>query len=109
MAVFIGSFVLNVSDLGRAVEFWRNATGYVSQPDDVAFLAPRDGAGPRLHLDKKDGTHVELWVDRQDSNVETEAERLISLGAKRVEWEYPEGVDFTVLADTEGNLFCVVA
>jgi predicted enzyme related to lactoylglutathione lyase len=26
----------------------------------------------------------------------------------RVEWDYPEGADFVVLADPEGNLFCVI-
>jgi hypothetical protein len=31
------------------------------------------------------------------------------LGAQRVEWTYPEDADFVVLADTEGNLFCVIA
>jgi hypothetical protein len=25
-----------------------------------------------------------------------------------VEWEYPDGANFVVLADTEGNPFCVV-
>jgi len=30
-------------------------------------------------------------------------------GARRVEWTYPEDADFVVLADTEGNLFCVIA
>jgi Glyoxalase-like domain len=34
--------------------------------------------------------------------------RLISLGATRVDWAYPDDADFVVLADTEGNLFCVV-
>lgn len=34
---------------------------------------------------------------------------VLALGAKRVYWTYPEGADFVVLADTEGNLFCVIA
>lgn len=29
-------------------------------------------------------------------------------GATRVDWTYPENAHFVVLADTEGNLFCVV-
>ena len=36
-------------------------------------------------------------------------DRLISLGARRVEWDYPEDADFVVLADPDGNLFCVIA
>jgi hypothetical protein len=32
----------------------------------------------------------------------------VSLGATRVDWDYPDDADFVVLADTEGNLFCVI-
>jgi hypothetical protein len=55
---------------------------------------------PRLHLD----LHV---ADAEEQ--EAEVERLVSLGARRVDWNaYPEDPDFVVLADTEGNLFCIV-
>jgi Glyoxalase-like domain len=38
-----------------------------------------------------------------------EVDRLLSLGATRVDWtDYPPGADFTVLADPEGNRFCVI-
>lgn len=109
MSVVFGSVVLNVQDLGRAAEFWKKALGYVSQPDNPAFLGPVDGTGPRLHLDEDDRTHLDLWVDRENSDAQTEVDRLIALGARRVDWNYPEGADFVVLADTEGNLFCVIA
>lgn len=62
-----------------------------------------------VHLDQGDRTHLDLWVDRAASDVETEVERLVALGATRVEWVYPEDADFVVLADTEGNLFCIIA
>jgi hypothetical protein len=40
---------------------------------------------------------------------EAEAERLVQLGATRVDWDgYPDDPDFIVLADPDGNLFCVV-
>ena len=36
-------------------------------------------------------------------------DRLVSLGARRVDWDrYPDDPDFIVLADTEGNRFCIV-
>ncbi len=109
MAVSFGSVVLNVSDVSRAAEFWRKALGYVPQPSNPAFLASESGEGLRLHLDETDRTHLDLWVNRQDSNQQTEVERLISLGATRADWDYPPDADFVVLADTEGNLFCVIA
>jgi len=33
---------------------------------------------------------------------------LLALGARRVAWRYPEGADYVVLADPDGNTFCVV-
>jgi hypothetical protein len=36
-------------------------------------------------------------------------ERLVGLGASQVAWDsYPADPDFVVLADPEGNLFCVI-
>lgn len=32
----------------------------------------------------------------------------MALGAVRVDWEYPDDADFVVLADPDGNLFCVI-
>lgn len=95
--------------MSRAAEFWSNAVGYVPQPDNPDFLASESGDRPRLHLDATDRTHLDLWVDGQDSDQQTEVERLLSLGATRVDWKYPPDADFVVLADTEGNLFCVIA
>ncbi len=38
-----------------------------------------------------------------------EADRLVALGAERLAWDsYPADPDFVVLADTEGNRFCIV-
>jgi hypothetical protein len=52
---------------------------------------------PRIHLD--------LYADDQDAEVE----RLVSLGAQRVDWDlYPADPDFVVLADPDGNRFCVI-
>jgi len=106
--VTIGSIVWNVASLGRASDFWTKALGY--QPREggnPAVLYPKNGQGPALLLDEDDRTHLDLWVGSEAEQA-AEVERLISLGAKRVDWVYPEEADFVVLADTEGNLFCVV-
>jgi len=106
--VRIGAVVLNVGDNRRAAEFWGRALGYVAAPENPDFLVPADGRGPRLHLDETDRTHLDLWTANEEEQ-QAEVERLVSLGATVVEdWVYPEGADFVVLRDTEGNLFCVI-
>jgi catechol 2,3-dioxygenase-like lactoylglutathione lyase family enzyme len=105
--VRIGSVVLNVTDTRRAAGFWESALGYVHAPGNPAFLVPEHGEGPRIHLDEDDKMHLDLWVDNAEEQ-RAEVERLVSLGARRVDWAYPDGADFVVLADTDGNLFCVV-
>jgi catechol 2,3-dioxygenase-like lactoylglutathione lyase family enzyme len=109
MSVTFGSLVLKVSNVSRAAEFWSRALGYVPREGRPQFLEPAAGNGPEIHLDEDDRTHLDLWVDRETSNLDAEVARLISLGARRVDWEYPDDADFVVLADTEGNLFCVIA
>ncbi len=99
--------MLNVSDLESAGAFWSGALGYTRQPHDQAFLAPGDGGGPRVHLDEDDRTHLDLWVDTEAEQL-AEVERLVSLGATRVDWQYPEDADFVVLADPGGTLFCII-
>jgi catechol 2,3-dioxygenase-like lactoylglutathione lyase family enzyme len=114
----IGSVEMGVSDVRRAVAFWTQALGYVprDETDDTWMaLVPAHGSGvqlalglsetplqehPRIHLDLYPG-------DAADQAAEVE--RLLSLGAERVDWElYPEDPDFVVLADPDGNRFCVI-
>ena len=103
----------------RAVEFWSGALGYTLREDGFGgwakVLMPPDGNGlpiavqlsqtppqdhPRIHFD----LHVADAAEQ-----EAEVERLLSLGARRVDWDsYPDDPDFVVLEDPDGNRFCVV-
>ena len=118
-----GVVVLGVTDRPRAEAFWSAALGYRLREGGFGgwarVLEPPGGSGsgtgsmialqvsetppvdyPRLHLDLHVADAAEL---------EAEANRLVSLGARRVEWDsYPDDPDFIVLADTEGNRFCIV-
>lgn len=103
----IGAGVLNVADIGDSGTFWSSALGYAQQPRNPAFLVPTKGHGPRVHLDQDDRTHLDLWVDSEEEQL-AEVERLIALGACRVQWQYPDDAVFVVLADPGGTLFCVI-
>ncbi len=116
----LGSVVLGVDDIARAEVFWQAVLGYeiVRFPEaETAFsiLRPPTGEGTRVALQQADTpaqdhprVHVDLVVDSAEEQ-RREVERLVGLGASRVEWDgYPADPDFIVLADTEGNRFCVV-
>ncbi|MFG1911675.1 VOC family protein [Kribbella sp. NPDC048928] len=107
MALTLGAIILNVPETGPAAEFWQQALGFTAagNPD---FLVPPAAARPtRLHLDTTDRTHLDLWVE--DSTQEAEVERLIALGAERVDWTYPPDADFVVLKAPDGTVFCVIS
>jgi catechol 2,3-dioxygenase-like lactoylglutathione lyase family enzyme len=114
----IGSVVLGVSDVPRAAAFWMDALEYVAREemqDDWVVLVPAEGTGTRLSLGRSETPlqehpriHLDLYAgDAADQAAEVE--RLVSLGAQRVDWDlYPEDADFIVLADPDGNRFCVI-
>jgi len=116
----IGTVVMGVADLRRAVAFWCGALEYaprrdVEDGDDFAVLEPASGVGACLALDVSDSPpqehpHVHLDLYAGDSaDQATEVERLLALGATLVDWDlYPDDPDFVVMADTEGNRFCVI-
>ncbi|MDX3695926.1 VOC family protein [Streptomyces europaeiscabiei] len=114
----IGSVVLGASDVRRAAAFWTEALGYVprEEPEDdwVVLVHPR-GTGAQLSLGLSETPvqeHPRVHLDLYAGNAEDQAaevERLLGLGARRVDWDqYPQDADFVVLADTEGNRFCVI-
>ncbi|MGH3246836.1 MAG: VOC family protein [Trebonia sp.] len=110
--VRIGAVVMNVKDARRASQFWSQALGYAYRDggysdDATPVLLPDHQASPALALDQADRTHLDLHTGSAREQ-QAEVERLISLGATRTDWAYPEGARFIVLADPEGNLFCVV-
>ncbi|WP_151484421.1 VOC family protein [Streptomyces albicerus] len=114
----IGSVVMGVSDVRRAAAFWTEALAYVPRDevaDDWVVLVPARGTGPQLALGLSETpvqehprVHLDLYAgDAADQAAEVE--RLVSLGARRVDWDlYPEDPDFVVLADPDGNRFCVI-
>lgn len=107
--VKLGSVVIHVDDAYRAAAFWSQALGYepLQGSPDCARIAPKDGNAPHFAFDEEDRTHLDLFVANKEEQ-QQEIERLTSLGAKRVpNWPYRPGQDHVVMADTEGNLFCV--
>jgi catechol 2,3-dioxygenase-like lactoylglutathione lyase family enzyme len=116
----VGVIALGVGDVERAAAFWAAALGYEVRRDGfggwATVLQPRDGgAGARIALQTSETPpqeHPRLHLDLHVADAaqqEAEAARLVALGAQRVDWDsYPEDPDFVVLADPDGNRFCIV-
>ena len=116
----LGTVVLGVHDVDRAVTFWSQALDYApvrfaEAEDEFTILVPPSGEGTRVALQRSETptqehprVHLDLIVDTAAEQA-SEISRLIGLGAVRVSWDlYPEDPDFVVLADPEGNRFCIV-
>jgi predicted enzyme related to lactoylglutathione lyase len=111
----VGSIVFRVEDLERMAAFWSAALDYVPRAendDDFVLMRPRHGIGPNISLDRHHADvqvppriHLDLYAEDQAAEVR----RLIGLGATEVHWPgRPADADYVILADPEGNRFCVV-
>jgi len=109
---------MGVEDVQRAAVFWGEALGYVPRDppsDNWVVLVPADGAGPGLALGRSETptqdeprVHLDLYAGDAEEQA-AEIERLVALGADRVDWHrYPDDPDFVVLADPDGNRFCII-
>jgi predicted enzyme related to lactoylglutathione lyase len=115
----MGVLVLGASDVQRAATFWTQALGYSMRTDGfggwATVLTAPDGSGIRIALQRSETApqdHPRLHLDLHAADAgeqAAEVERLVALGAQRADWDsYPPDPDFVVLADTEGNRFCIV-
>jgi len=107
-------FVLDCKDPDNLVEFWSAAIGYrvSSSSEPYVVLVPDDGDGPELVLQRvgepkttKNRMHLDIRTDQLDPAVQ----RLEALGARRLQIDVTEeaGFRWVVMADPEGNEFCV--
>jgi predicted enzyme related to lactoylglutathione lyase len=114
----VGSIVIRVDDLPRQTAFWEAALGYARRDGDdpaagdFVLLRPKDGVGPNVSLDMVQSKlnippriHLDLYAEDQPAEVE----RLKGLGATEIHWDkMPPDADYVILADPEGNRFCVI-
>ena len=62
----------------------------------------------RVHLDVHSGSHPGMERDEHLALVRAHVERLVDAGATEIESREDFGARWTVMADPEGNEFCVV-
>ncbi|BCJ33517.1 glyoxalase [Actinocatenispora thailandica] len=116
MVSVLQNVAIDCADAYRLASFWSEVTGRPLGPDD----RPGDheiqvvlADGPALYFNQvpeaktvKNRLHLCL---RPDTTRDQEVARLLDLGASLVaDRRHPDGTGWAVLADPEGNEFCVL-
>jgi hypothetical protein len=118
MGLWIDWLLIDSDDPDKLADFWCRALGYEvtyrseegETEREVAIESP-DRKGWRILLVEvhderkvKNRLHIDLRPDDQDAEVA----RLEELGAKRVDIGQSSEVTWVVMADPEGNEFCIL-
>lgn len=118
MALAIGCLTIDARDCRRVARFWGEALGWVivEEKAEAVYLVPPDvvgkpGSVPGLLIFRspdvkvaKNRVHLDLRPDDQH----VEISRLEDLGATRVDIGQSGQERWVVMADPEGNEFCVL-
>jgi predicted enzyme related to lactoylglutathione lyase len=115
MAVSLHHVVIDAHDLPALARFWAQVLGWrilsererevvigtdATAPVGICFMPVTDVKTTKNRL------HLDLSPDPGEQ--EAEIERILALGARRVDIGQTGVESWTVLADPEGNEFCVV-
>jgi predicted enzyme related to lactoylglutathione lyase len=113
MAATIG-LVLDCTDPDRLAAFWSAALGYTTLggAGSYVMLLDQSGQQPKLLLQRVPEAKTSknrMHLDIETPAVDDEVTRLEDLGARRLESETraEHGTRWVIMADPEGNEFCV--
>jgi hypothetical protein len=119
MACRISQLVLKCRDLKVLARFWCEVLDFIEldREEEVYIeIGPREGfGGPRptiflIRNDEPKNEHARLHIDVNPTDRDQDAElgRLLAAGAKLIDIGQPAEASWHVLADPEGNEFCLL-
>ena len=118
MGLWIDALTIDSEDPDKLADFWCRALGYeVTYRSDegeaereVAIESPERKGWPILFVDVHDERKVKnrLHLDLRPDDQDAEVARLEELGAKRIDIGQGPEVTWVVMADPEGNEFCIL-
>jgi catechol 2,3-dioxygenase-like lactoylglutathione lyase family enzyme len=120
MACRISELVIEAADPDRLAAFWSQVLGYVEidrEDDGSIEIGPRDvgfgGPQPTIVLspssERRTGKlRLHIDVNATDRDQDAELERLLALGARPADVGQTGTEAWHVLADPEGNEFCLL-
>jgi catechol-2,3-dioxygenase len=107
--------IIDAADPDALATFWQAVLGWprLRQEGDAVEIGAADGSLPTLVFVPVDDAkvvknRVHIDVNPTGSDQAEELTRLLSLGATRVDVGQGDDVSWVVLADPEGNEFCVL-
>ncbi len=115
MPLRLHHIVIDTHDLPGLARFWTEALGWrvLSERDGEIVIGTDENAPAGICFmpvtgvkTVKNRVHLDLTTSAADRDAEIE--RLLALGARRVDIGQTGQESWTVLADPEGNEFCVV-
>ena len=115
MPLTLHHIVIDARDLVGLARFWSEALGWkiLSQREREVVIGPEETAPVGICFmpvtdakTVKNRVHLDLTTGVEDRDAEIE--RLLALGARKVDIGQTGEESWTVLADPEGNEFCVV-
>ncbi|MDT0269731.1 VOC family protein [Streptomyces sp. DSM 44915] len=116
MVSVLRNVAIDCADAYQLARFWSEVTGAPPHPDDRPGDPETEVSlpgGPVLYFQQvpepKQGKNRLHLCLRPETSREVEVERLLGLGAALVaDHRQPDGTGWVVLADPEGNEFCVL-
>jgi glyoxalase superfamily protein len=113
MGLLVDCLAIDCADPAGLARFWAEVLDYKNIPGDdpdEAAIVPKDGRGTQLLFFRvPDGKSVKnrLHLDLRPEDQAAEVERVLALGARRV--DIGQGSpSWVVLADPEGNELCIL-
>lgn len=110
------SLAIDAHDPKALARFWCEVLDYQIDHEDEDFVSTTPNEGRSLRLEfirvpegKTVKNRLHLDIRAQDSSQEAEVSRVESLGAYRVDVGQTSEDSWVVLADPEGNEFCILA
>ena len=119
MTLHIHSITVDCVDPYRQARFWSEVSGWQEDPDDPNHPDDPEGRIVTVHgmsllfipvpERKVVKNRMHLDLQPQDRTRDEEVDRILGIGATLVDDQRrPDGTGWVVLADPEGNEFCVV-
>ena len=115
MPVRLHHIVIDTHDLPRLAQFWTQALGWkiLSEREHEIIIGTDENAPVGIcfmpvtdRKTVKNRVHLDITTAAEDRD--QEIERLLALGARHVDIGQTGAESWTVLADPEGNEFCVI-